>query len=88
MVAVGAFGRHGATQDLAQRGVGRSGQESVMAVDRFCRNSVSTCMGVRGQGSVVWVKCANLCRVCVLNLSIAAPADMGPVRVGHTVGQQ
>ena len=25
-VAVGAFGRHGATQDLAQRGVGRSGR--------------------------------------------------------------
>jgi len=37
-------------------------------------------MGVRGQGSVVWVQCANLCRVCVLNLSIAAPADMGLVR--------
>ena len=35
-VVVGAFGRHGATHDLAQRGVGRSGQESVMAVDRFC----------------------------------------------------
>ena len=28
--AVDAFGRHGATHDLAQRGVGRSGQESVM----------------------------------------------------------
>ena len=26
--------------------------------------------------------------VCVLNLSIAAPADMGSVRVGHTVGQK
>ena len=25
-VAVGAFGRHGATQDLAQRGDGRSGR--------------------------------------------------------------
>ena len=30
----------GATHDLAQRGVGRSGRESVMAVDRFCRNIV------------------------------------------------
>ena len=39
-VAVGAFGRHGATHDLAQRGVGRSDQESVMAVDRFCQNTV------------------------------------------------
>ena len=28
-VVVDAFGRHGATQDLAQRGVGRSGRESV-----------------------------------------------------------
>ena len=26
----------GATHDLAQRGVGRSGRESVMAVDQFC----------------------------------------------------
>ena len=25
---------------------------------------------------------------CILNLSIAAPADKGPVRVGHTVSQQ
>ena len=35
-----AVGRHGATQDLAQRRVGRSGRESVMAVDRFCRNAI------------------------------------------------
>ena len=34
-VAVDAFGRHGATHDLAQRGVGQSGRESVMAVDGF-----------------------------------------------------
>ena len=39
-VAVGAFGRHGATQDLAQRGVGRSGRESGMAVGRFRRNAL------------------------------------------------
>ena len=88
-MAIGAFGRHGATQDLAQRGVGRSGRESVMAVGRFWRNTIGLpeweCEAV---GSVVWVQCANLCRVCVLNLSIAAPADMGPVRVGHTMGQQ
>ena len=37
---VGAFGRHGATQDLAQWGVGRSGRESVLAVGRFCRNNI------------------------------------------------
>ena len=33
-------GRHEATHDLAQWGVSRSGRESVMAVDRFCRNVV------------------------------------------------
>ena len=39
-VAVDAFGRHGATHDLAQRAVGQSGRESGMAIDRFCRNTV------------------------------------------------
>ena len=39
-VAVDAFGRHGATHDLSQRGVCRSGWEGVMAVGRFCRNVV------------------------------------------------
>ena len=88
-VAVGAFGRHGATHALAQRGVGRSGRESVMAVDQFCRNVVGPPKWEReAMGSVVWVQCANLCRECVLNLSIAVPADTGPVRVGHTMGQQ
>ena len=88
-VVVGAFGRHGATRDLAQTGVGRSGRESVMAVGRFCRNAVGPPeWECEAMGSVVRVQCANLCRVCVLNLSIAAPADMGPVRVGHTMGQQ
>ena len=42
-----------------QGGVGRSGRESVMAVARFCRNAGSARMGVRCQGSVVWVKCAT-----------------------------
>ena len=36
-VVVVSGGRHGATHDLAQRGVSWSGRESVMAVDRFCR---------------------------------------------------
>ena len=88
MVAVGAFGRHGATQDLAQRGVGRSGRESVMAVGQFCQKSL-----VHPNGSarpwVPWCGYSVLISAeCVLNLSIAAPADKGPVRVGHTVGQQ
>ena len=56
-VAVGAFGRHGATQDLAQRGVGRSGRESGMVVGRFRRNSLvhpngSARPGFRGVGTV------------------------------------
>ena len=59
-VAVGAFGRHGATQDLAQRGVGRSGRESVMAVGRFCRNTVGPPEWEReAMCSVVWVQCAT-----------------------------
>ena len=49
-VVVGVFGRHGATHDLAQKGVGQSGRESVMAVDRFCRNAVSARMAVRDHG--------------------------------------
>ena len=39
-VVVGVFGRHGATHDLAQWGVSRSGQESVMAMEGFCWNAV------------------------------------------------
>ena len=57
MVAVGVFGRHGATHDLAQWGVSRSGRESVMAVDRFCRNIVGPPeWECEAMGSVVWVK--------------------------------
>ena len=79
-VVVDAFGRHGATQDLAQRGVGRSGRESVMAVDWFYQNAIGPPEWEReAMRSVVWVKCATSAE-CLLNLSIAAPADMGPVR--------
>ena len=89
-MVVDAFGRHGATHDLAQWGVGRSGRESVMAVGRFCQNTVGPPeWECEAMGFVVWVQCATSVEcVCVLNLSIAAPADMCPVRVGHTVGQQ
>ena len=73
-------GRHGATHDLAQRGVSRSGRESVMAVDRFCRNAVGPPeWECEAMGSVVWVKCASSAE-CILNLSVAAPADKRPVR--------
>ena len=54
--------------------------ESTWQREGFIRMLWSTRMGVRDQGSVVWVQCTNLCRVCVLNLLIAAPTDMGPVR--------
>ena len=54
------FGRHGATQDLAQRGVGRSGRESVMAVDWVCRNAVGPPeWECEAMGFVVWVQCAT-----------------------------
>ena len=56
----GVFGRHGATQDLAQRGVGRSGRESVMVVDQFRRNAVGPPeWDDEAMGSVVWVQCAT-----------------------------
>ena len=59
-VAVGAFGRHGATQDLAQCGMSQSGRESVMAVDRFCRNAIRPPeWECEAMGSVVWVQCAT-----------------------------
>ena len=39
-VAVDSFGRHGATQDLAQWEVSQSGRESVMAMGGFRWNAV------------------------------------------------
>ena len=72
-VAVGVFGRHGATHDLAQRGFGRSGWESVMAVGRFCRNVVGPPeWECEAMGSVVWVQCANLCRVYIKSIDSLA----------------
>ena len=64
------FGRHGATHDLAQRGVSRSGRESVMAMEGFRRNAVGPPeWECEAMGSVVWVKCATSTE-CI-NLSIA-----------------
>ena len=79
-VAVDAFGRHGATHDLARRGVSRSGRESVMAVDQFCRNAVGPPNGsVRPW--VLWCGYSVLTFAkCILNLSIAVPVDKGPGR--------
>ena len=65
-VAVGVFGRYGATHDLAQWGVSRSGWESVMAMEGFCWNVVGPPeWECEAMGSVVWIQCANLCKVCV-----------------------
>ena len=59
-MAVDAFGRNGDTHDLAQKGVGQSGWESVMAVGLFCRNAVGPPeWECEAMGSVVWVQCAT-----------------------------
>ena len=51
-----------------------------MAVDWFCRNAIGPhvweCETMR---SVVWVHCANLCRVCVKSID-SLTVDKGPVR--------
>ena len=49
-----------------------------MAREGFRRNSVVHPNGsARTLSSVMWVKCTNLYRVCVFNLSIAASLVMG-----------
>ena len=59
-----------------------------MAVDRFCRNTVGPPeWECEAMGSVVWVKCATSAE-CVLNLSIAMPADMGPVHSRSHYGSE
>ena len=59
-----------------------------MAMEGFCRNAVGPPeWECEAMGSVVWVQCATSAE-CILNLSIAAPADKGPVRVGPTMSQQ
>ena len=59
-VAVGVFGRHVATHDLAQSGISQSGRESVMAMEVFCRNFVGPPeWEYEAMDSVVWVQCAT-----------------------------
>ena len=62
-----AFGRLGHLGLNPKRSVGRSGRESVMAVDRFCRNVIGPPeWECEAMGSVVWVKCATSAEsVCV-----------------------
>ena len=72
-VVVVSGGRHGATHDLAKWGVSRSGQESVMAVGRFCQNTVGPPeWECEAMGSVVWVHCTNLCRVYIKSIDSRA----------------
>ena len=61
-------GRHGATHDLAQWGVSRSGRESVMAVGRVFRNAIGPPeWECEAMGSVVWVQCATSAEcVCLI----------------------
>ena len=48
--------------------VGRSGRESVMAVDQFCRNAVGPPeWECEAMGSVVWVKCVTSAECVCLN---------------------
>ena len=66
-------GRHGATHDLAQWGVSRSGRESVMTVDRFCQNAFGPLeWECEAMGFVVWVQCTNLCKVYIKSIDSRA----------------
>ena len=54
------FGRHGATHDLAQWGLSRSGRESGMEMGEFRRNAVGPPeWECEAMGSVVWVQCTT-----------------------------
>ena len=67
-VAVDAFGMHGATHDLTQWGVSRSGRESVVAMEKFCWNVVGPPeWECEAMGSLVWVKCATSVEYVCLN---------------------
>ena len=67
-VVVVSGGTHGATHDLAQCGVNRSGRQSVIVVDRFCWNAVGPPeWECEAMGSVVWVKCATSAECVCLN---------------------
>ena len=71
-VDVDVFGRHGVTHDLAHKGVGRSGQESVMAMGGFYRNVIGPPeWECEAMDFVMWVQCTNLYRVFT-NLLITA----------------
>ena len=44
-----------------------------MAIDRFCRNAIGPPKWEHeAMGSMVWVQCTNLCRVCVKSIDSRA----------------
>ncbi|XBI56836.1 hypothetical protein VPH35_038356 [Triticum aestivum] len=69
------------------RGVGRSGREGVMAVDRFVGTLWSARMGVRDQGSVVWVKCATSAEY-IQSIDSRVLGHGHRFIVGHTIGSR
>ena len=65
-VAVVSLVDTGLPRTKPRRGVGRSGRESVMAVDWFYRNAVGPPeWECEAMGFVVWVQFTNLCRVYI-----------------------
>ena len=78
------FGRHGATQDLAQRGVGRSGRESVMPMEGFRRNAIGPPeWECEAMGSMVWVQCVTSAECINLSIAESTVTDTLKTRVHH-----
>ena len=69
---------------LAQLGVGRSGQESVMAMEWFRRNVVGPPeWEYEAMGSVVWVQCATAAECINLSIAESTVTDMLESRSHH-----
>ena len=74
----------GATHGLAQRGVGRNGRESVMAIDRFCQNIVGPPeWEYEAMGSMVWVQCAASAECIKLSIADFTVTDTLESRSHH-----
>ena len=82
--AVGVWGRHGATHDLALWGVSRRGRESVMAMEGFRRNAVGPPeWECEAMGSAVWVQCATSAECINLSIAESTVTDTLESRVHH-----
>ena len=67
-------------------GVGQSGRESVMAVDRFCRNAVGPPeWECEAMDSVVWVKCATSAECVIKSIGSRVLGHGHGFVLGHTV---